>query len=331
MRVLAVAFALGTGLLLASAPAWSNTINFGSFTNNSSCTLAGNGADRSCTTSSSVSNGANDNQASVNVRGQASADHGLTTNPTAVADLTVSYSVPYTVTRTVNIVPQAGPAPELLVIPTQVISFDLLFSGEVSKDNSQVGGGLGQALLDTLSVTVSTGLFGSSLMGGDISQTGGGGLSRTPFNRNSIVNGVTGRNFSGPGVGEISFAFEIPTDYQDWEDNVPPAAINYLVPSSHTQSITDTLTISFRLRAESRPSGSISTTGGEALACAGLTSPLSAFDLDNAASCGSGLTVFADTIVTGSTSEAVPEPGSLVLLGLGVAGLAFFGARRRRS
>jgi len=87
--------------------------------------------------------------------------------------------------------------------------------------------------------------------------------------------------------------------------------------------------VTFRLRAESRPSGSVSTTGGEALACAGQTSPLGSFDLDNAANCGSGFTVTATVTQIGTTSELVPEPGTVILIGSGLAGLVAFGARRK--
>ena len=98
---------------------------------------------------------------------------------------------------------------------------------------------------------------------------------------------------------------------------------------SGTQSFTDTLTISFRLRAESRASGSVSTTGGEAIACAGQFSPLGGFVTDNASACGTGLTIAASVAETGTTSALVPEPGTLMLIGSGLAGLVAFGARRR--
>src|SRR5690606_40789122 len=95
---------LGLGLLLVFAwtsSARANTISFGTPTNPSTCSTNGNSADRSCTSTASVTNGALDAFASANVRGQASADHGITTNDTAIADITVRYQIPYTVTRTV--------------------------------------------------------------------------------------------------------------------------------------------------------------------------------------------------------------------------------------
>lgn len=323
-----LALALGVTLLAGTAQA--NTINFGSWTNSSVCSESGNGADRSCSSTASVSNGANDNTAYANIRAQASADQGPTTNPTAIADITVSYSIPYTVTRTWNTT--TGPTPQL-VIPTQQITLNFNLSGEVSKDNSQVGGGLGQALLDVTTGNVTSARFGAVSFGSDISQTGGGGLARSPFNvATPDITGTAGRTFDGS-AGEISLVVQIPTNYRDWTDifapNLYPTYNWNSTPYSGTQSFTDTLTVSFRLRAESRASGSVSTTGGEALACAGQTSPLGSFDLDNSAACGNGFEVTATVTQTGTTSALVPEPTTLVLIGSGLAGLVAFGARRK--
>ena len=326
--------ALALGVTLLAGTAHANTINFGTPVNGSSCSLGGNAADRSCTSSASINNGANDATASAAVVGQASADHGLTANPTAVADITVSYSIPYTVTRTWTTT--TGPTPQL-IIPTQQITLNLNFGGEVSKDNSQTTGGLGQALATNLTnngaVSVSTGRFGSVVMGSVVSQTGGGGLARSPFNFTvPDITGTAGRTFDGS-AGEISLVAQIPTNYRDWTDIFAPnlyPTYNWNTTSySGTQSFTDTLTVTFRLRAESRNSGSVSTTGGEALACAGQTSPLGSFDLDNAAACDGGFTVNAAVTQTGTTSQLVPEPTTLLLVASGLAGIVAFGARRK--
>ncbi len=329
-----LSFALGLALLAFTTTAQANTINFGTPTFTGSCTQSGNAGDRSCSNAATVTNGANDATANLAIVAQASADHGITTNPTAIADVLVSYTIPYTVTRTWNTTPGAIPQ---LVIPNQTITLNLNLAGEVAKDNSQATGGLGQAILDVSAGNVSSARFGSVSFGSDVSQTGGGGLARSPFNvAVPDISGAAGRNFDGASVGEISLVAQIPTNYRDWVDlngdvwgPYPPLDGWNAIAHSGTQSFTDTLTVSFRLRAESRNSGSVSTTGGEALACAGQTSPLGSFVLDNAAACGNGFTIAASVTQTGTTSALVPEPGTLMLIGSGLAGLVAFGARRR--
>ena len=165
----------------------------------------------------------------------------------------------------------------------------------------------------------------NSTSGGGGSEFGGALTDTLPD-----LSGALGRNAAG-GTIEINTSFDIPTNYRDWTDIVAPFStldVNNTVYSG-TQSFTDTLTISFRLRAESRASGSVSTTGGEAIACAGQVSPLGGFVTDNGLACGNGAQITASVAQTGTTSALVPEPGTLLLIGSGLTGLVAFGARRR--
>ena len=329
--------ALAALAVAAPVSVQANTINFGAIDSSATtCSLAGSSGDRSCTHTGSVTNGVNDNAASANVRAQASADHAVTgIDPPASADITVTYDLPYTVTRTVTVTDApVGPGDVFALVPIQTISLDITFSGSAAKDNSQVAGGLGQATVFTASLQSLTSKFTTTNYTG-AAQTGGGGLAATNFSRTTPDPSYgTSVNFSGPAVGEISFIFQVPTDYRLWSDAVPPGAFNYANgPYSVTQSFTDTLRVTFRLRAESRPSGSVSTTGGEAIACAGQTSPLGGFVLDNnaAVNCGSGFTINALSSVTSTSSVSIPEPASLGLLGIGLLGLAAVGLRGRRK
>jgi hypothetical protein len=317
-------------VLVASLLLWAGSANAAGFTFNGSgslsspCSLAGNGADRSCSANRSTSS------SSFTVRGQSSADHGLTTNPTAIADMTITFSIPYTVTRTV-FVDHVDGGPAEGHFPDVRVNLNVTLSGAAASDNSQSFGGLGNALFTTAS-------FSSSKFGtlGTYSGASASGNSNNPFTRTSPDPAINlGINASGPRRSEgDTDTFGIPLDFRAWDDFQAPlndAAQGgdgfYDQDFNVVQTFTDTLSVSFRLRAESRPSGSISATGGEAIACAGLQSPLGSFDLTP--NCGSGFVVNASVTETGTTVSAVPEPTTLLLLGLGLAGLTAVGVRKR--
>ncbi len=318
--------ALAAAVLLWAAPASANTFSFGSsslFSTNNNGT-GGNNSDQNTTQTSSAGG------TSANFRAQASADIGALTS--AIIDRTYTWRVPYTITRTVTTDACCDPAgPAEYVVPLQNVSFSISFSGAVAVDEF---GGFEGAFMDFPSTTVRSlgGLFGSVDLGGSVTRSNSNGA--TPVNRGANRSYNTSLNQSGAALGEVDFAFQLPTDYRGWVDNTQPYALgNPASPDALNlvQSFTDTLEVSFRVRAASRTSGSISTTAGEALACAGLNSQLGSFDLDNNTNCGSGLTINA-SIVQNGVQTLVPEPGTLALLAASAVGVAaLFGRLRRRD
>lgn len=315
--------------LMLAAPAMANTIVLGAPVDNSVLSQNdGVAADKSNTRTASVNNGPLDGTASFQVRAQVSADEGLATNADVAVDLTVTYDIPYTITRTISSTGNVGEAS----VPLQTITFTITTRGDVAKDNSQATGGLGNALSFNGTMSSLGGRFTTQTINMAASQLGGGGVASTDINTSDVGSWITTANSSGAAAGEISFLAQVPADYRMWSDMTPPAAINYNAPWSVTQSLTDTLRISFRLRVESRASGSVSTTGGEAISCFGQTSTMGSFALDNnaAVNCQDGVQGTATVAQSGTTlvQVSVPEPSTMLLLGAGVAGLAYFGRRK---
>lgn len=279
-----------------------------------------------------MNNGALDNTASFQVRAQVSADEGLATNADVAVDLTVTYDIPYTITRTVTGVFD-GIGYNIASAPSQTVTFTITTRGDVAKDNSQATGGLGNALAFNGTMSSLGSRFAAQTINIAASQLGGGGVASTDLNTSDVGSWVTGANSSGAAAGEISLLVQVPTDYRMWSDFAAPVAIDYTNPWNVTQSLTDTLRISFRLRVESRASGSISTTGGEAIACFGQTSGMGSFALDNnaAVNCQDGVQGTA-TVTTGAAIQTVvsniPEPTTVLLLGGGLLGLGLYGRRK---
>lgn len=332
MRMRIGTLAAGALALVLSTPAFANTMVLGTPVDGSSLTQNdGNAADKSNTRTASINNGALDNTASFQIRAQVSADEGLATNPDVAVDLTVQYDIPYTITRTVSGVLNGGTYKDASA-PTQTVTFTITTKGDVAKDNSQATGGLGNALSFNGTMSSLGSRFAAQTINIAASQLGGGGVASTDLNTSDVGSWITGANSSGAAAGEISLLIQVPTDYRMWSDFAPPAAINYNAPWSVTQSLTDTVRISFRLRVESRASGSVSTTGGEAISCFGQTSTMGSFALDNnaAVNCQDGVQGTA-TVTAGApvvTTVAIPEPTSLLLIGAGLVGLAYVGRRK---
>lgn len=316
-------------LLLGSAPAHAFNIQFGAATNNTSCSTGGNSGDRSCTSSASINNGALDATASLNIRGQASADHGITTNPDAFADITVSYDIPYTITRTVEV-----SAPFTMSIPVLQLTFNANYSGTAAHDSTQVGGGWANANAGFGATLSDVGggnlVFGSTSYSGSTS-SGASGSGNNPFNDGSPDPTATLTGDYQGNVGEINLFSEVPTDFQAWSDSVASYANGGNFPAGNyiTQTYSDVIRVSFRLRAESRPQGSVSTTGGEAIACAGLSTTLGGFSLNP--NCGSGFNLTASLSQTGTFDFTVPEPSTMALLGASLFGLVWMGRRVRKD
>jgi hypothetical protein len=269
--------------------------------------------------------------ASANFRGQASADiFSPIPIGDAAADVQLVWDVPYTLTRNVAV------AGGMATFPLQTVNFTITFSGAVavSEFPEELGGGFeGAQIFDhdavnsPFSVTSLGGLFSTMTFLGDSRAESDGATTVSSSDSDSYDTSV---NFPPPAMtaGEVNAA--VPVDYREWADFEFPFALDYSQPQVVVQSFTDTLRVSYRLRAESTTPGFFDVTAGEAMACAGLLSTLSFFDLNDTTNCGSGLTIAGAVGQFDTQSMLIPEPSTLLLSLLGLGGLAAF-QRRRRS
>lgn len=140
------------------------------------------------------------------------------------------------------------------------------------------------------------------------------------------------REFLEPASAEIDTPGQIPSDFNLWADFEPPYALDYSQPAEFEQSISDVLRVSFRLRAESRASGSISTNGGEAIACSGRESDRSFFTLNDEIECGKDVQVRVTARVLGMASQDVSNAPEVAgpIAGAAVLGALGWVARRRQ-
>lgn len=325
------ALALIGMMICAASAAHGNTITFGTPVYTGSCTTSGVSVDNSCTHSATLNNGSLDHLAQANIRAQASAETRLAGDPTSEADITVSYTIPYTLTRELTWVdiPDFKGGGWEVVVPLQQLRFSFFYGGAAAYDAS--GGGSGSADAFEASLLGVSGLGGISVLSSkSASVAGSSGSAIQPFSGPSTVS-VSNESVLGKSVGEISIKTEIPTNYRSWEDLVAPFVNPDIgAPLTITQSLTGSITASFQLRAQSKPKGGGSPTpGAEAIACAGLTSTLRSFALDDGLDCGTGLIVNARVDQSGSTSFLVaPEPTASLLLLTGLLPLAARGRRR---
>lgn len=270
------------------------------------------------------------------VRGQASANSNIT--GAATADLRVTYDIPYSISRNVNVTP--GPGGALASFESFQLEFIADYVGIfwVVDDFGQIGGAQSARAFDA-SITSLGGFFsGVSLPGDSFS-----GDKNTPtfwggtFSDRRILDFTPGLNESGPRQSESDTdAQGIPTDFRAWDDFLGPQVQDYSQPFNVTQTFDDVLRVSFRLTADSRAtSGLFSVDGGGAVACAGLGSSLGGNLINGVTDTDcdlAGLFVGVDITSRGTYQTvvgAVPIPAAVWLFGSGLLGLVGMARRKK--
>jgi len=276
------------------------------------CTAGIELGEQSCGFTSTPGSGAD--EATARVTGEASARHAASGNAASI-ELIASETFPLSITRTISF------ADGVAFVPILDITIDVLYDGVVAASlyGADLFGAIaGDAQLDSELFGLTNPLPGVALVNDG---------TEVPFSSSDFLSDVAAANFSGPSAGEIDDLAEIPEDFRMWEDRLPPFASDF-ASGSLEQTIVDSLTVSFRLRAESRPLGSVST-GGEAIACAGQLSDLIDFTVP-VAGCGEGVVVQVRAVEIGTQQvQLTPEPG-VVVGGIALAMLLVLRIARNR-
>jgi hypothetical protein len=316
-RALALA-ALHCAASAAALLAWPATLRanvvLGVPSSSTFCEVALGSIDLSCSFTTAPGSGLD--EATARVTGEASARHAGGQGGAGV-ELIASETFPLSITRTISF------SDGVAFVPILELSIDVLYDGVVAASVygfDMYGAVAGDAQLDSV-------LFGPSntLLGVGLVNSG----TEVPFSASDFLSDVAAANFSGPSAGEIDDLADIPEDFRMWEDRLPPFASDF-ASGEVEQTLVDSLTVSFRLRAESRPLGSAST-GGASIACAGQLSELLDFEVP-AAGCGEGVVVQVRAVEIGTQEVLLtPEPG-VAVGGIALAMLlALRIARGRRS
>lgn len=261
-----------------------------------------------------------------NVNAQVSVDSGGPTDQ-EVAELDLIAGARFEVDRTITLIPDPdGPGPGRARLEGPIV--------EVVVELVQADAYLAEAAPIGFQVArIYEGSWGSDLAGESF-------LFDTVVSRDDTVVRVTTppreltyvRDFVDPGAVEIDSPGQIPAGFALWKDFEPPFALDYSEPAEFQQTLSDVMRVSFRLRAESRASGSISTNGGEAMACIGRESERPFFTLNDAVECRDDLQIRVTANVVGIVTQDVsnvPEAAGSVA-GVTALGTLLWSARRWR-
>lgn len=262
-----------------------------------------------------------------NFNAQVSVDSGGPTDQ-EVAEIDFVAGAMFDVVRTITLIPDPdgpGPGRARLEGPIVEVVVELLQAEAFLAEAAPIGFQVAR---------IYEGGWGSDLAGESL-------LFDTVVSRDDTVMRITTppgqrtylRDFPDPDAAEIDSPGQIPTGFALWQDFEPPFALDYRQPAEFEQTFSDVLRVSFRLRAESRPSGSISTNGGEAMACVGRESDRSFFTLNDDVECHKDVQIRVNANVVGVVTQDVSNVPEVAGSAAGVTALGtllWSACRRRR-